>query len=92
MCQRKQEGGEKGANQQLLTDQVEIIHCFDHMHKFPAGLESLQPRSKVPIKGKICKETRPTLHMTCGPNGPAPGDVIGGMSPFASAKEQYVRF
>ena len=54
-----------------------------------AGWELLQPHSKVSIKGKICKETRPTLHVTCGPNGPAPGNVIGGMSPFASAKEQY---
>ena len=30
--------------------------------------------------------------VTCGPHGPAPGDVIGGMSPFASAKEQYAGF
>ena len=32
------------------------------------------------------------MHVTCGPNGPSPGDVIGGMSPFSSAKEQYAGF
>ena len=48
--------------------------------------------SKVSIKVKISKETRPTTHVTCGPTGPTPEDVIGGMLPFSSAKEQYAGF
>ena len=36
--------------------------------------------SKVSVKGYICKEKRPTLHVTCR------SDVIGGMSAFSSEK------
>ena len=32
------------------------------------------------------------MHVTCGPNSPAPGDVIGGTLPFPGAKEQYGGF
>ena len=56
-----------------------------HAQVAAAG-ELLQPQSKVSIKGKICKETRPTMHVTCGPTGPSLGDVIGGMSPFQVQK------
>ena len=29
---------------------------------------------------------------SCGPTDPTPEDVIGGMLPFSSAKEQYAGF
>ena len=32
------------------------------------------------------------MHVECGPNGPEPGDVIGGISSFSGAKDQYAGF
>ena len=34
-----------------------------------AAWELLQPSSKVSIRGKMCEEKRPTMHVTGGPKG-----------------------
>ena len=48
--------------------------------------------AKYQSKVRFARKRGQTLRVTCGPHSAAPGDVIGGMSPFASAKEQYAGF
>ena len=53
------------------------------MHKLQLDGNYCNLVAKYQSKVRYARKRGQTLHVTCDSHGPAPGDVIGGMSPFA---------